>query len=95
MRYNASSKIKCEVVGMRVNKSGHRIKVARTMHRFTQNDLMARVQVAGGLHITKNMISRIERGERPVSDIELTLFAEALNVSTSWLLEETSTPDRL
>ena len=80
---------------MSANKSGHRIRVARTMQnpRLTQEDLIARMQIEG-MEITKNMMSRIETGERYVTDLELIAFAKVLNVSTSWLLEETSTPDR-
>lgn len=80
---------------MKANKCGHRIRVARTMQSppLTQEDLTARMQIEG-LNITKNMISRIELGERYVTDLELIAFAKALNVSTAWLLEETSTPDR-
>jgi len=81
---------------MRANKSGHRIRVARNMQtpRLTQDDLTARMQIEGLQNITKNMISRIEKGERYVTDLELIAFAKVLNVSTKWLLEETSTPDR-
>jgi transcriptional regulator with XRE-family HTH domain len=61
---------------------------------LTQDDLAARMQIEGRLSITKNMISRIELGERYVTDLELLSFAKVLNVSTAWLLEETSTPDR-
>ena len=80
---------------MSANKSGHRIRVARTMQNppLTQDDLTARMQIEK-LNITKNMISRIELGERYVTDLELITFAKVLNVSTAWLLEETSTPDR-
>jgi transcriptional regulator with XRE-family HTH domain len=52
------------------------------------------MQVEGLVNITKNMISRIELGDRYVTDLELIAFAKVLNVSTAWLLEETSTPDR-
>ena len=81
---------------MRANKSGHRIRVARTMQTppLTQDDLTARMQIKGLTNITKNMISRIELGGRYVTDLELIAFAKVLGVSTAWLLEETSTPDR-
>ena len=82
-------------MGMSANKSGHRIQIARTMQtpKMTQDDLAARMQIEG-FNITKNMISRIELDERYVTDLELVTFAKVLNVSTIWLLEETTTPDR-
>ena len=75
---------------MNANKCGHRIRVARTMQkpRLTQDDLIAQLQIKG-LKISKNILSRIETGERYVTDLELIAFSEVLKVSTSWLLEET------
>lgn len=80
---------------MRANKSGHRIKLARAMQKppITQDILIARMQVEG-VYISKNMISRIETGDRYVTDFELLTFAKVLNVSASWLLEETDNPKR-
>ena len=78
---------------MGANKSGHRVRVARTMQkpRLTQDDLIARMQIAG-IEMSKNILSRIELGERYVTDLELITFAKVLNVTTSWLLEETNNP---
>ena len=80
---------------MEKNKAGHRIRVARTMAqpRLTQDDLVARMQIQG-IPITKNTLSRIELGERYVTDMELITFAKVLNVSTAWLLQETENPTR-
>ena len=79
---------------MNANKSGHRIRVARTMQkpRLTQDDLVAQLQIAG-LEISKNILSRIETGERYVTDLELLVFSKVLKVSTAWLLEETNDPN--
>lgn len=79
---------------MNKNKSGHRIKAARFMCKpvLTQNDLMAKMQLKG-IKISKNIMSRIELNERYVTDLELIAFSEILNVSTSWLLEETDIPN--
>lgn len=41
-----------------------------------------------------NMLSRIENGERYVTDKELAAFARLLRVSTAWLLGETNDPKR-
>ena len=38
-----------------------------------------------GFNISKNIMSRIEHGERYVTDLELIAFARILNVSTAWL----------
>ena len=79
---------------MSANQSGHRIRVARTMQkpRLTQDDLVARMQVQG-FEISKNILSRIELGERYVTDLELMGFAKVLKVTTAWLLEETNNPN--
>jgi len=78
---------------MSANKSGHRIRVARTMQkpRLTQDDLVARMQIEN-MDMSKNILSRIELGERYVTDLELMAFAKVLGVSTAWLLEETNNP---
>lgn len=78
---------------MNSNISGHRIRVARTMQkpRLTQDDLVARMQIEG-IQISKNILSRIEIGDRYVTDLELVSFAKVLKVTTSWLLEETDNP---
>ncbi len=75
------------------NKSGDRIRIARAMYkpRLTQDDLVAKLQLME-INISKNTLSRIEIGERYVTDLELIAFAKVLNVSTSWLLEETDNP---
>ena len=80
---------------MNANKSGHRIKVARTMQKpsLTQDNLVAKLQIEG-LTMSKNILSRIEVGDRYVTDLELITFAKVLNVSTAWLLEETDIPNK-
>ena len=67
------------------NISGERIKSAHAKAKLTQDQLAARLQVAG-LQMGQMAISRIESGKRLVSDFELPIIAEALNVSTDWLL---------
>ncbi len=69
----------------RCNLSGTRIKEARLRLNLSQNDLAARLQV-NGLQINQKAISRIELGLRVVPDFEVAFFAEALNVTTDWLL---------
>ena len=72
---------------------GSRVRQARraAKPRITQRDLMARLQVLG-MVIDQSGLSKIENGQRPVSDIEVIALAKALKVSVAWLLEGTSTP---
>ncbi len=67
------------------NISGDRIHQARTAMRLSQADLAARMQV-NGVTIEREAISKIETGDRFVSDYELMMFAKVLNVSMEWLI---------
>lgn len=69
----------------RKNICGERLHEARCKMRLTQNDLAAKLQVAG-IIIERDSISRIEIGTRFVSDYELRELARILNVSVHWLL---------
>lgn len=80
-----------------VNISGHRIRVARAMQepKMSQQRLALRCQVDEGmLGITKEVISKIERGARGVSDLEIKAMARVLNVSVDWLVRDTDNPKR-
>ena len=68
------------------NISGDRIHQARTLMRLSQSDLAARMQIKG-VNIEREAISKIETGDRFVSDYELMIFAEVLGVSMDWLVE--------
>lgn len=78
---------------MKANKSGHRIRIARTMQnpRLTQDDLVAKLQIID-INMSKNILSRIELGDRYVTDLELIAFAKIFGVTIAWLLEETNDP---
>ena len=67
------------------NLSGDRIHQARTAMRLSQADLAARMQVAG-VAIEREAISKIETGDRFVTDYELNTFAQVLGVSMEWLV---------
>ncbi len=76
------------------NICGQRIRLARTgkgpsKNKMTQIDLAAQLQ-ARGIMLDRLHICRIEKANRPVSDIELIAIAEILNVSVSWLLYDDS-----
>lgn len=70
------------------NVSGKKIRLLREEARLSQEELAARIQLAG-LNLNQKAISRIETGERVVPDFELLYFSSALNVSVSNLLEDT------
>lgn len=52
---------------------------------MSQEELTVRMQLAG-LQMGQMAVSRIETGKRLVPDFELPLLADALGVSTDWLL---------
>ena len=54
--------------------------------RLSQSDLAARMQV-NGVTIEREAISKIETGDRFVTDYELMVFAEVLGVSMDWLVK--------
>lgn len=74
------------------NIIGKRVRRAR-LHaspRVSQEDLAARVR-AYGVVMTQEMVSKIERGLRPVLDYELKAIASSLAVGIAWLVDEEET----
>lgn len=69
----------------RCNVSGEQVRLLRKAARLSQEELAARVQLAG-LDMTQKAISRIETGERLVADYELFYLASALRVTVPELL---------
>lgn len=69
------------------NLCGDRIHQARTTQRMSQSHLAARMQV-NGVIIEREAISKIETGDRFVTDYELLIFAKVLSVSVDWLLAD-------
>ena len=65
------------------NISGDRIHQVRATKRISQADLAARMQVKGVFE--REAISKIETGDRFVTDCELMIFAEVLGVTMDWL----------
>ena len=74
---------KRNVVGIRVRQARKAAKPP-----ITQLDLIARLQLLD-MNIDQSGLSKIENGQRPVSDVEVLTLAKALKVSVSWLLEGT------
>ena len=69
----------------RCNVCGERVRLARKRKGLSQEQLAARMQLAGH-SITQKAVSRLESGERVVPDYEVPLLARALEVSPLWLL---------
>ena len=74
----------------RGNIIGERVRQARLNAKrpITQDQLAARLQVEGYDYFDQAKISRIENGERPVQDYELSAISRALGVTAGWLLGE-------
>jgi transcriptional regulator with XRE-family HTH domain len=72
------------------NIVGVRVREARKAARppITQTDLIARLQVLD-MVIDQPGLSKIENGQRPVTDIEVVALAKALKVTEEWLLKGT------
>ena len=70
------------------NIVGSRVRHARKAAKppVSQLDLVARLQLQN-MSIDQSGLSKIENGQRPVSDIEVLALARALKVSPAWLLE--------
>lgn len=72
-------------LGDQCNISGARVKEARKRAKLSQSMLAARLQVRG-LQVEQMAISRMETGQRIIADFELLILADALEVTTNWLL---------
>ncbi len=70
------------------NICGHKIKELRLQlpEKTSQRKFADMLQIQG-LDVDKNAIQRIESGERFVTDIELKIIAQVLNVSCDTLLD--------
>ena len=73
------------------NVVGSRIRDARRgkRHRVTQVELAARLQ-AMGLEIDQSAISKIENGERLITDMEIVAICRALGISPGSLFTQAS-----
>ena len=71
------------------NIIGSHVHRARKASEVTQKDLVAQLQVLG-IKIDQAGLSKLENGNRPVTDIEITAIAKILKVPISRLFEESS-----
>lgn len=69
----------------KANTSGGRIKSLREKALLSQEQLAAKLELSG-LQFSQKSISRIEQGQRLVTDFELMKLAEILKVSVYYLL---------
>lgn len=69
----------------RSNASGQKIRELREAAGMSQEELAAKIQLAG-LNLNQKAISRIKTGERVVPDFELLYFSEVLGVPIDALL---------
>ena len=70
------------------NISGDRIHQARTAKRLSQAELAARLQVHG-VTVEREAISKMETGDRFVTDYELRALSEIFGVTMDWLTTDT------
>lgn len=69
------------------NICGERVRLARALQKppITQKELASKINFMGYDDMTSMIISRIEKNQRHVCDLELFLLSKALNVSMEWL----------
>ena len=67
------------------NICGDRIRMARLEKGMSQTDL-ARLLQLEGVPMERDVISRMEMGDRLVTDYEVVTIAEVLDVPVLWLL---------
>lgn len=71
-----------------LNISGKKIAMLRkSMTPRTSQRMFADMLQLQGLDVDKNVIQKIESGQRFVTDIELKTLAKVLNVSSDYLLD--------
>ncbi len=72
----------------RKNLVGNFVKIARekSHSKLTQDALAVRLQLLGWMDCDRFTVSKIELGTRRITDFEVNLLANALNVSADWLL---------
>ena len=70
------------------NVSGEKIaQLRKDFKEKTSQKKLAEILQLSGLDVDKNTIQRIESGARFVTDVELKMIAEALDISYEELLE--------
>lgn len=75
------------IFGERKNLIGENVKLLRTKHKLTQGELAAKLQVMN-VNIDQQMISKIERCDRIVTDYELWCICKVLGITPNEIFEE-------
>ena len=70
------------------NIVGGRVREARADHSHLTQDQLSAKLARDGIGIDRAGISKIENGQRHVTDFELKALAKALAVPSPWLLGE-------
>ena len=70
--------------GLKNNIIGERIKEIRIKNELSQKDLSEKLELKA-IYVCRGSISRIESGERTVTDIEIDAISKVLNVSLDYL----------
>lgn len=68
------------------NSIGKTVRCLRMQQQLTQEDLAGRAALIGWA-ISRDVVKRVERGEREVTDVELGLLARAPRVPAAVLLD--------
>ena len=71
------------------NIIGSHVRKARKASKITQRDLVAQLQLLG-IKVDQAGLSKLENGNRPITDIEIAAIARILKVPVSQLFEESS-----
>ena len=66
------------------NIIGERIKVARIKAGLSQQQLSNKLELMA-VYVCRGSVSRIENGERAITDIEIDAISKVLNVSLDYL----------
>ena len=74
--------------GDKCNITGEHIKNARQKAGFTQKQLSEKLETEA-VYVCRGSISRIESGERTITDIEIDAISKILNVSLDYLFGRT------
>lgn len=64
-----------------------RLRKAQAERGISQTDLAAKMQLLN-VNIDQQMISKIEKNQRQVTDYELTCICKCLNVSLDWMTQD-------
>ena len=66
------------------NITGERVKIARKKAKLSQKGVSEKLETLA-VYVCRGSISRIESGERTVTDIEVDAFSKVLNASLNYL----------